>query len=189
MVAGGLLTMACTADVLPNGAPTGGAGTGARGGSGGEVLGCAVEAIQPGRSPLRRLNHGEYDATLRDLLGEQPHSHSFPPDEQGAGFSNNADALVVSGLLAEGYLNAAAKLAKNAVTQLSTLSACDALTAGEGARAERFVREVGKSGFTSSFQPAPRTTTCLRQLPSPWARPSSTTSSVIPIFVLGHSQV
>jgi len=129
-------------------------GNAANGGSGGNSgspgvapMGCDGPAIQPGRTPLRRLNHSEYDATVRDLLAAAPQSQSFPPDEQGAGFSNNADALTVSSLLAEGYLNAAKGMATSAVAQLDMLSSCDSVALGEAVCAERFVRDFGKKAF------------------------------------------
>ncbi|HEY1536093.1 MAG TPA: DUF1587 domain-containing protein, partial [Polyangiaceae bacterium] len=116
LLTGGLallvLDAACTGEVngqqsLPAGAvsPVGAAGSATIGGSSGSspdvtAASCNGGATDPGRSPLRRLNHAEYDATVHDLLAAEPQSQNFPPDEQGAGFSNNADALNVSSLLA-----------------------------------------------------------------------------------------
>jgi len=112
-----------------------------------QSLACASAAIQPGRSPLRRLNHIEYDATVHDLLGAGQQTQNFPPDEQGAGFSNNADALTVSSLLAEGYQSAAGKMAADAVSHLSTFSSCDATASGEDTCAEQLLRTLGKRAF------------------------------------------
>ena len=120
-------------------------------GSGGTSTACGSAPIQPGRSPLRRLNHGEYDATVHDLLAAAPQSQSFPPDEQGAGFSNNADALTVSSLLAEGYHGAAQKMAQDVITHLDTLSSCDVVGTGEDTCAESFVRDFGKKAFRRSL--------------------------------------
>ena len=108
---------------------------------------CGGAAPDPGRSPLRRLNHSEYDATVLDLLGEGPQSHGFPPDEQGAGFSNNADALSVSSLLAEGYQTAAEKMAASAVSHLEQLLSCDTQAIGEESCAQQLVRGFGKKAF------------------------------------------
>lgn len=62
----------------------------------------------PGRVTLRRLNRVEYRNTIRDLTGvEFDTSSEFPPDDSGYGFDNIGDALSVSPLLMEKYLNAA----------------------------------------------------------------------------------
>src|SRR5215471_5533544 len=54
---------------------------------------CKMLGINPGRAPLRRLNLAEYRNTVRDLLGETGTIvDGFPPDEEGLGFTNNADA-------------------------------------------------------------------------------------------------
>jgi hypothetical protein len=102
----------------------------------------------PGRGPLRRLNRFEYNNTIHDLLGETTaYADNFPPDEQGGGFSNNADAQVVSHLLAESYASAAAAMATNAVTRLSSLYTCDVATTGENGCAKQFITTFGKRAF------------------------------------------
>jgi len=94
-----------------------GAGTGI-GGAGGLVTGAAggisttppvctdTSTPRPGRSPLRRLNLAEYQRTVHDLLGVDTSgiSQTFPPDNTGLGFTNNADVLSVTSLLAEAYM-------------------------------------------------------------------------------------
>ena len=168
LLAGGLallaLDAACTGEMSDpqtlsagagggaGGAAVGAAGSAMTGGSSGSspdvtAASCSGSAIDPGRSPLRRLNHAEYDATVHDLLAAEPQSQNFPPDEQGAGFSNNADALNVSSLLAEGYETAAEKMAAEAVTKLGALSTCDTAATGEDACAGQFVRDFGKKAF------------------------------------------
>jgi hypothetical protein len=48
------------------------------------------------------MNRREYDNTVRDLLGDDSRpAGSFPAEEEALGFNNNADALVVTQLLAE----------------------------------------------------------------------------------------
>jgi hypothetical protein len=57
----------------------------------------------PGRVAVRRLNRAEYDHTVRDLLGttSTPAADSFPADDFGNGFSNQAEVLSLSPLLLE----------------------------------------------------------------------------------------
>ena len=57
----------------------------------------------PGRVAVRRLNRAEYDHTVRDLLGttSTPAADSFPADDFGNGFSNQASVLSLSPLLLE----------------------------------------------------------------------------------------
>ncbi len=62
----------------------------------------------PGRVTLRRLNRVEYRNTIRDLTGvDYDTSKQFPPDDSGYGFDNIGDAMSVSPLLTEEFLNAA----------------------------------------------------------------------------------
>ncbi|WP_240359283.1 DUF1592 domain-containing protein [Pyxidicoccus trucidator] len=72
---------------------------------------CKNAVKDPGRVTLHRLNRAEYDATVRDLLGDttQP-GRGFPADDHGYGFDNNADVLSMSPLLMEKYSTAAEKL-------------------------------------------------------------------------------
>jgi hypothetical protein len=103
---------------------------------------------KPGRSPLRRLNRQEYKTTVADLLGVNTDVvNSFPPDEASLGFTNNADVLVVTGLLAEAYMTAATSLATEAVANLTTLLPCDPTTAGEDACAKQFITSFGLRAF------------------------------------------
>ncbi|MCY1057352.1 DUF1592 domain-containing protein [Nannocystis sp. SCPEA4] len=114
---------------------------------GGEAAEC--RGIEPGPSPIRRMNRREYDNTVFDLLGDDSRpAQNFPAEEEALGFNNNADALVVTSLLAEGYLAAAEALAENAVKDLSALlHGCDVKTDGEAACAERFITEFGRSAY------------------------------------------
>lgn len=78
------------------------------------------DPADPGKSPLRRLNRAEYRNTIRDLMGiEFDTSVEFPPDDSGDGFDNNADALSISPLLAEKYIDAAREIVDQAVPQTS----------------------------------------------------------------------
>lgn len=70
----------------------------------------------PGRVTLRRLNRVEYRNTIRDLMGiDYDTSDEFPADDSGYGFDNIGDALSVSPLLMEKYLNAAETIVAQAV--------------------------------------------------------------------------
>ncbi|MBL8216446.1 MAG: DUF1592 domain-containing protein [Bryobacterales bacterium] len=62
----------------------------------------------PGRVTARRLNRAEYNNTMRDLLGvDIKPAESFPADEAAYGFDNMSDALNLSPVLLEKYLDAA----------------------------------------------------------------------------------
>ena len=102
----------------------------------------------PGARPLRRLNRVEYNNTIRDLLGDtMPPADNFPPDDEGLGFTNNADAMVVTGLLAQSYIDAAEAMATVAVTKLSTLSSCQVAQSGEDMCSRQFITSFGKRAF------------------------------------------
>ena len=75
-------------------------------------------AIEPqaGRVTARRLNRTEYSHTIRDLLGvEIRPAADFPPDQTAFGFDNNSDALRLSSVLLEKYLNAAERAVRTAL--------------------------------------------------------------------------
>jgi cytochrome c551/c552 len=70
----------------------------------------------PGRTPLHRMNRGEYANAIRDLLGvEVDASTLLPADDSSNGFDNIADVLGVSPALLERYVAAAAKISRLAV--------------------------------------------------------------------------
>jgi hypothetical protein len=72
----------------------------------------------PGRVPLRRLSHAEYDATVRDLTGvDLRPAREFPADGAGGeGFTNAAESLAdISPALLDKYLAAAKEIAAHAV--------------------------------------------------------------------------
>jgi hypothetical protein len=76
-----------------------------------------ARAGDPGKAGLRRLNNAEYTNSVRDLTGVdlQP-AREFPPDgAAGEGFTNTAEALVMSPALVERYLMAARDVAAHAV--------------------------------------------------------------------------
>ncbi len=70
----------------------------------------------PGASPIRRLNRNEYRNTIRDLMGIDFNSEVvFPPDDSGFGFDNVSEAMTLSPMLIEKYLQAAKFIVNEAV--------------------------------------------------------------------------
>ncbi len=72
----------------------------------------------PGRVPIRRLNRTEYANTVRELLqldlAFSPESE-LPTDAITHGFDNIADALTISPVLLDRYLNSAEMIAERAI--------------------------------------------------------------------------
>jgi hypothetical protein len=71
----------------------------------------------PGIAPIRRLNRGEYTATVRELLNiHMDVGHDLPADGAGGeGFDNAAEILVLSPIHAEKYMDAAKRALEFAV--------------------------------------------------------------------------
>jgi hypothetical protein len=122
-------------------------------GSGAQITAadCAAPTPSPGRSPLRRLNRAEYKATVSDLLSvDVSAADTFPPDNTGLGFTNNADVLSVTDLLAEAYMTGAETFATaaiaNANAKVGTLLPCDPAT-GDDACAKTFISTFGLRAF------------------------------------------
>jgi hypothetical protein len=70
----------------------------------------------PGRTPLHRMNRGEYANAIRDLLAVDVDATTLlPADDSSNGFDNIADVLGVSPALLERYVSAAAKISRLAV--------------------------------------------------------------------------
>ena len=76
----------------------------------------AAEPGDPGPAPLRRLTRTEYRNSVRDLCGvDFPAEEFFPDDGAAGGFDNAAEALSLSDLLFEKYLEAAERIAAEAI--------------------------------------------------------------------------
>ena len=108
--------------------------------------GATCEGISPGASPVRRMTRGEYDNTVRDLLGDKTRpGRNFPAEEESLGFNNNADTLVVVPILAEQYQDAAEKLAEAAVANHlpALLGGCNPDSLGEDTCADKFITSFG----------------------------------------------
>ena len=110
----------------------GGAGAGgasaAGGGPGPAPLG------GPGRVVMHRLNIAEYDNTVHDLLGTSLRlSENFPPDDTAYGFDNVAAALNMTDVTLGYYIDAAKKLAAEALSpaKRAALVSCDVASGKE----------------------------------------------------------
>ncbi len=69
-----------------------------------------------GRTPLHRMNRGEYANAIRDLLAVDVDAATLlPADDSSNGFDNIADVLGISPALLERYVSAAAKISRLAV--------------------------------------------------------------------------
>ena len=113
---------------------------------------CAGGPPSPGPSYIRRVNRLEYNNTVRDLLGDtSAPADSFPAEEVSLGFDNNAQALSVSPVLAEQYLDAAESLATTAVnTNWATLVPCAPTTtdaAAVDACGQAFIMSFGQRAY------------------------------------------
>ena len=79
----------------------------------------AARAGDPGPVMLRRLSNVEYDNAVRDLTGvdmRPTHGREFPPDAVGGeGFANVGEAMPVTPVLVERYLQAARDVAARVV--------------------------------------------------------------------------
>src|SRR5712692_2258030 len=79
-------------------------------GKAGSSLDC-TGPVDPGRVTIHRINRAEYNNTIRDLLGDSTDAaRTFPQDDFGYGFDNNADVLSIGPLLLEKYQSAAEQL-------------------------------------------------------------------------------
>ncbi len=93
---------------------------------------CTEGAVSPGPSPARRMTSAEYNATVRDLLGDTTSPASaFSAEEEAGGFNNNAYALVVTPTAAEKYMYAAEGVSRRATADVAALTGCT----GEGDQA------------------------------------------------------
>jgi hypothetical protein len=135
------LGTACTADISgknqPSGPALGAAGSSGAAPSGGgasNVGGNGTAALGgPGRVVMHRLNIAEYNNTVHDLLATNLKlSENFPPDDTAYGFDNVAAALSMTDVTLGYYVEAAKKLASEALSpaRRSTLVSCD-LAAGK----------------------------------------------------------
>ncbi|MGD8340043.1 MAG: DUF1592 domain-containing protein [Gammaproteobacteria bacterium] len=84
-----------------------------------EEIDSAASAPAPGRVSLRRLNRREYAYAIRDLLSLHIDAAALLPEDNVAGhFDNNADALQVSPAFIDQYIDAARRIAEQAIGDL-----------------------------------------------------------------------
>lgn len=117
------LTGACYrgVDTQASGAADGGGSD--AGESGAEDPYCEADAMPGPMTQFVRLTHGQYDNTVRDLLGVQDRpSAAFLADTAVKGFTNNADQLVVNDRLARDYRRAAEAIAADLLADTPRLS-------------------------------------------------------------------
>jgi uncharacterized protein DUF1592/uncharacterized protein DUF1588/uncharacterized protein DUF1595/uncharacterized protein DUF1585/uncharacterized protein DUF1587 len=113
---------------------------------------CDPSTIHPGPSPLRRLNHFEYDNTVRDLTGLAaspttglPFSHEFPPELTSIVAS---DTEAIDPMRAAAYREAADEIAAEVATaEAARASGCDLAAMDEMTCATAFIESFGKHAF------------------------------------------
>lgn len=81
-----------------------------------QILFKSLDARNPGRVVIRRLNHKEYQYTIKDLVGlDFDATRRFPSDGSGgAGFDNYSRTLFMTPLRFESYLDAADEILDSA---------------------------------------------------------------------------
>jgi len=109
---------------------------------------CTGGIEDPGPAPIRRLTRFEYDATIRDLLGDDSKpAANFPPEEEAYGFTNNAHVMGVTPVLVEQYLTTAERLAVRAVERADVVPVCNRTVSSELACARAFITKFGARAF------------------------------------------
>ena len=124
--------------------------TGAIGGGGESAVNDSVaKSLCVVDTPIRRLTRFEYNNTVRDLLGDTTDpANVLPPEEEVAGFNNQAAALTSSDLLIELYMKVAEDVSARAVGKIGTLLAdCDPALDGNDACALSFIEDFGARAF------------------------------------------
>jgi hypothetical protein len=123
---------------------------GAIGGSGERAINDGVaKSLCVVDTPIRRLTRFEYNQTVRDLLGDTSNpADVLPPEEEVAGFNNQAAALTSSDLLIEQYMKVAEDVGARAVLDMSVLLPdCDPGLEGDDTCALSFIRDFGGRAF------------------------------------------
>jgi hypothetical protein len=123
--------------------------TGTIGGGPGDETRLSESALCVVDTPIRRMTRFEYNSTVRDLLGDTTEpANVFPPEEEVAGFNNQAAALQVSELLAEQYMKVAEGVSERATANMAALMPdCDPSAEGEEACAVHFIDSFGRRAF------------------------------------------
>lgn len=105
-------------------------------------------------TPIRRLTRFEYNNTVRDLLGDNTNpADVLPPEEEVAGFDNQAGALTTSDLLVEQYVNVAEGISARAIGNLDALmNGCDPASQGNDTCAVSFIENWGQRAYRRPLQ-------------------------------------
>jgi hypothetical protein len=111
---------------------------------------CEEETLPGPLTHFARLTHGQYDNTVRDLLGVDTNpSAAFLGDTSVKGFTNNADNLVVNDRLARDYRRAAEEIATDLLAdpdRLADVVGCDPAPDAD-ACAQEFIATFGRRAF------------------------------------------
>jgi hypothetical protein len=99
---------------------------------------------------VRRLTHSQYNATVRDLLGDysKPADH-FPPEDFIDGFKNQLRTQGMPPLLVDSYSTSAERMALNAFRagDVNGLIPCKPTSANDSKCREQFIRSFGQRAF------------------------------------------
>ena len=100
-------------------------------------------------TPIRRLTRFEYNNTVRDLLGDTTNpANVLPPEEEVAGFNNQAGAFTTSDLLVEQYMKVAEDVSARAIGNLDALmEGCDPASQGNESCAREFIERWGQRAY------------------------------------------
>ena len=129
--------------------------TGSIGGEGSSAIDDSIaKSLCVVDTPIRRLTRFEYNRTVRDLLGDSSNpADLLPPEEEVAGFNNQAAALTSSDLLIEQYMKVAEDVSTRAVGNIEALLPnCDPELDGNESCASSFIQDFGKRAFRRPLQ-------------------------------------
>lgn len=114
---------------------------------------CA-NGMQPGPSPIRRLNRNEYTNTMRDLFDIHFNAGSNLPADGagGAGFDNAAEALFISPIHGERYLESAKEVLDYAAKDVTARQTIFFVQPNEHRTAEEAAYQVLEHFATQAFR-------------------------------------
>ena len=102
----------------------------------------------PGRTPLRRLTHAEYNNTVADLFGlTGDFAGAFAGDEEAGGFASNTESPVSEDQAEQYHTAAAAIAAKVVAAGLTKLVPCAPPAGAADSCADQFIRSFGRRAF------------------------------------------
>lgn len=130
--------------------------------SGGSQSGGTNSGATPltlGQAPLRRLNHTEYDNSVRDLFGvDGSPSSAWPSDASDSGFDNDVSGQGATAELIEQMARSAEAVATQAATNLGQLMPCAAdASADPKACAASFIDKYAHRAYRRPLTDADRT--------------------------------